>query len=283
MSDVPTSPEGLWQLAAHAQRAAAVAAEHIRSRRPHSIEHKETGGDYVASQVVTEVDRQAEALIVQTLQPALEGLGLLTEERPDDGSRLRAPAFWCIDPLDGTLAYIRGERGPAVSVGLVRRDGVPLIGVIVDVVTGQRIAGVRGGGVAVDGTPWRHGAPSGSLRVFGDHSFEDKPAYRSVTDRLGAADVHVGQAAVLNAWSVLASPPAVYFKFPRTGRGGGSLWDYAATACCFGEAGCVATTFAGDPLPLNRPDTTFLADCGVMFASDSGLAAQVRSAAASPP
>lgn len=281
MNTLPTTPKGLWTLAEHAERAARAAAEHIKRNRPQNVEHKETGGDYLASQVVTEVDRQAEALILEAMKPALDGFGLLTEEQPDDGSRLRAPAFWCIDPLDGTLAYIHGKRGPAVSIALVRQDGVPLIGVIHDVVSGQRAQAVRDGGLMVDDDEWWPFTRSGVLQVFGDHSFDDKPEYRQITDRMGKVGVNVGQAAVLNAWSALVYPPAVYFKLPRTGKGGGSLWDYAATACCFAEVGASATTFAGDPLPLNRPDTTFLGDCGVMFASDKAVAEQVRSIAAS--
>lgn len=281
MNTLPTPPEELWTLAKHAERAARAAAEHIKRNRPTQVEHKEAGGDSLVSQVVTEVDRQAEALILETMKPALEGFGLLTEERPDDGSRLRAPAFWCIDPLDGTLAYIHGARGPAVSIALVRQDGVPLIGVIEDVVSGQRAQAVRDGGLVVDDDEWWPFTRSGVRQVFGDHSFNDRPEYRQITERMGNVGVNVGQAAVLNAWSALVYPPAVYFKLPRTGRGGGSLWDYAATACCFAETGGVATTFAGDPLPLNRPDTTFLGDCGVMFASDKALAEQVRSIATS--
>lgn len=274
MIDTPTD---LWQLAAHASAAARKAAAHIGGQRPAKVEHKATGGDYLASQVVTEVDRAAEAIIVEALQPAMKGFGLLTEECPDDGSRLQAPAFWCVDPLDGTLAYIRGERGPCVSIALVRRDGVPLIGVIHDVVSGQHMAGVREGGLQVEGAAWTPSPGSGPIEVFGDHSFDKDPRYARIADRLGDdVGVHVGQAAVLNAWSVLTHPPAVYFKLPRKGRGGGSLWDYAATACCFAEVGGIATTFAGAPLPLNRTDTTFMGDCGVLFASDPRLAERVR-------
>lgn len=281
MNTLPTTSKELWQLAKHAERAARAAAQHIKRNRPQNVEHKETGGDYPASQVVTEVDRDAEAIILETMEPALEGFGLLTEERPDDGSRLTAPAFWCIDPLDGTLAYINGKRGPAVSIALVRQDGVPLIGVIHDVVSGQRAQAVRDGGLMVDDDEWWPFTRSGMLQVFGDHSFDDNPMHRQIADKLGKVGVNVGQAAVLNAWSALVYPPAVYFKLPRTGRGGGSLWDYAATACCFAEVGGVATTFGGDPLPLNRPDTTFLGDCGVLFASDKAVAEQVRRIAAS--
>ncbi len=269
----------LWRLATLAEDAAAKAAAHIKGRRPAVLEHKD-GGDGAASQVVTEVDRESEAIIIDALQPVLGGLGLLTEEREDDGSRLTAPAFWCIDPLDGTLAYLEGKPGPAVSIALVRQDGVPLIGVMQDVLSGHRAKAVLDGGLIVDGEEWWPWTRSGVMQVFGDRSFDDVPQSRRIAEQLGSVSIHVGQAAVLNAWSALTFPPAVYFKLPRAGRGGGCLWDFAATACFFGEAGGVATTFAGEPLPLNRPDTLFLADCGVMFASDKVLADKVRAAAA---
>ena len=272
-------PEALWALAAAASDAAATAAAYIASHRPAAVEHKD-GGDSPASQVVTEVDRRSEALVLEGLASVRDGFGLLTEEQDDDASRLHAPAYWCVDPLDGTLAYVEGLPGPAVSVALVRADGVPLIGVVHDVTADVCTAAVRGGGLRVQGVPWSSPARTDGLHVFGDRSFDADPRYRAIAQRLGAAQVEVGRAAVTNALAALARPPGVYFKLPRPGRGGGSLWDFAATACCFVEAGAVATTFEGQPLPLNRPDTTFLGDCGVMFATDAALAREVRRAAA---
>jgi fructose-1,6-bisphosphatase/inositol monophosphatase family enzyme len=271
-------PEALWRMAKVAMDAAAEAAMFIAARRPRAVEHKD-GGDSPASQVVTEVDRASEVMVLESLASVREGFGLLTEEREDDGSRLAAPAFWCIDPLDGTLAYVEGTPGPAVSIALVRRDGVPLIGVVHDVTGGNAYAAVRGGGLTVGGQRFEAPAPRGGLQVFGDRSFDAVPRYREIATVLGATAVHVGRAAVTNALAALVHPPGVYFKLPRPGRGGGSLWDFAATACCLTEAGAVATTFDGQPLPLNRPDTTFLGDCGVLFASDASVAAKVRAAA----
>ena len=43
-------------------------------------------------------------------------LALLTEESADDGSQFCQDYFWCIDPLDGTLPFIRGLPGYAVSI-----------------------------------------------------------------------------------------------------------------------------------------------------------------------
>ena len=73
-------------------------------------------GTSLASQVVTEVDHLSQAIILQTLQPGCDiyDLALLTEESPDDGSRLEKDYFWCIDPLDGTLPFIEGVHGYSV-------------------------------------------------------------------------------------------------------------------------------------------------------------------------
>ena len=58
--------------------------------------------------------------------------------------------------------------------------------------------------------------------------------------------------------------------------GGGSLWDYAATACLFGEAGAVVSDVHGDPLDLNRSDSTFMNHRGAVYATDLDLAERIR-------
>ena len=78
------------------------------------------------------------------------------------------------------------------------------------------------------------------------------------------------------ALEVLERAPSCFFKFPKL-TGGGSLWDFAATACIFHEIGAVATDIHGDPLDLNRDDSTFMNHRGVLFATDDQVAAGVRS------
>ena len=123
----------LGELADLAIEAAVTAGEMIATSRPKEVDHKATGAT-LASQVVTEIDRQSEDIILDILRPTLEPsfrehceLGLLTEEQDDDGSRLTADSFWCIDPLDGTLPFIEGAPGYAVSIALIERDGTPQI------------------------------------------------------------------------------------------------------------------------------------------------------------
>ena len=79
----------------------------------------------------------------------------------------------------------------------------------------------------------------------------------------------------MNACRVLAHPSACYFKFPGP-TGGGSLWDFAATACLFAEIGAVATDIHGGLLDLNRADSTLMNHRGVLFATDEALARRIR-------
>ena len=80
----------------------------------------------------------------------------------------------------------------------------------------------------------------------------------------------------MNACWVLERPAACHFKFAKPQAGGGSLWDYAATACLFQEAGAAVSDVYGDPLDLNRADSTFMNHRGAVYASDAELAAQAR-------
>ena len=259
----------LTELANLAIDAATAAGEMIARSRPKEIEHKSSGGS-LASQVVTEVDRHSEAIILATLNPTLTrfGFGLLTEEQPDDGGRFSADYFWCIDPIDGTLPFIEGTPGYAVSIALVRRDGTPTIGVAYDPVGQMVVHAIAGSGVFRDGQPWDRPTSNGTeLSLFTDKSFLSSEGRDQITTALeaiaqdmgltGGLHVDASAGAVMNACKVLANPLACYVKLPKQ-NGGGSLWDYAATACIFSEAGAVATDLHGQRFDLNRADSTLM-------------------------
>ena len=280
------SPEDLVALADVAITAATKAGEMVARSRPKIVEHKE-GAATIASQVVTEIDRAAEEIIVSVLNPTLDRyeLGLLTEETPDDGGRLTADYFWCIDPIDGTLPFIEGRPGYSISIALVRRDGVPQIGVVYDPVEATLYHAIAGGGVFLGRQPWVSGSePNGEdLPVLVTAGFLKLDNYDALADGLNqiandlglaGARIEVGSGAVMKACEVLANPPACFLLYP--GPTGASLWDFAATACLFAEAGAVATDIAGNPLELNRPDSTNMGHRGALFATDETLAERVR-------
>ena len=69
---------------------------------------------------VSEVDRQSEAIIIETLQEAYPHHRILSEEAGVLGNE-RAEFEWIIDPLDGTTNYLHGHPQYAVSIALLEK------------------------------------------------------------------------------------------------------------------------------------------------------------------
>ena len=288
---MPLSIQDLDELRQAACAAAREAGTFIQASAVKGIkvQHK-NGGSNIASQVVTEVDLRADALIREALQPTCTryDLALLTEETTDDKARLQKHAFWSVDPLDGTLAFIESRPGYSVSIGLVARDGTPLIGVVYNPVTDILYSAGRGQGAQRQGEPWQPSTSAQEGRRFTlvfDRGFDQRDYYAQVSAALNAlAGRHglegvqtvEGYGAAMNAMQVLENPPGCYFKFPKPQQGGGSLWDFAASAAIFNACGAVACDFYGQPLALNRADSTFMNHRGVLFASESTLVAEMQ-------
>jgi len=285
------SKQDLDDLLQCAVAAARAAGAFIQSSAASGIEvqHK-SGGSNIAAQVVTEVDLRADAMITEALLPtcARYDLALLTEEGTDDRARLEKDAFWSVDPLDGTLAFIESKPGYSVSIGLVARDGTPLIGVVYNPVTDILYSAVQGQGAQRQGSIWQPSTTAQEGRPFTlvfDRGFDQRDYYARVSAALNELAVRLGFAAVqtlegdgaaMNAIQVLENPPGCYFKFPKPQQGGGSLWDFAATAAIFNACGAGVCDFYGQALELNRADSTFMNHRGVLYASDVALAGEIQ-------
>jgi fructose-1,6-bisphosphatase/inositol monophosphatase family enzyme len=278
----------LTALTKEAVQAAVEAGELIRSYQDREVDVLlKEGGDTYASQVVTEVDRKAQDAILRVLGPSCEefDLAVLTEESEDDRARLEKECFWCIDPMDGTLPFIRKEPGYSVSIALVAKDGSPQIGVVYDPVHDVLWQATKGQGVQRNSEPWVLDSSSQELTFSYDRSFSDRPERERVLQELETYAQSVGLkklvstqfgGAVINACHALENAPGCHFKFAKPQEGGGSLWDYAATACLFEEAGAVVSDVHGDPLDLNRSDSTFMNHRGAVYATDEELANRIR-------
>jgi fructose-1,6-bisphosphatase/inositol monophosphatase family enzyme len=260
----------------------------IAGYRGKQIEVKwKEGGDNLASQVLTEVDLKCQNLILQKLSASIEkyDLGLLAEEDCDDGSRLTKHAFWCIDPIDGTLPFTEDKSGYAVSIGLVSLEGEALVGVAYDPRDEVLYSAVKGLGAFRNGKPWKL-APhkekaADSLTWIMDRDQKDHPRQKEliqlILDKsrergLSGPAFHTEGGAVLNACWTLENHPAVYFKLPKTIQGGGCIWDFAASVCIVKEAGGWVSDYEGKELNLNNKETLYMNREGVLFASSEELA-----------
>jgi len=90
---------------------------------------------------VTVADRLAEQILRGALGKAFPDYGLLGEEMPETKGTARYT--WVIDPIDGTRAFITGRPSFCTLLGLLE-DGVPVLGLIDQPITGERWIGGRG-------------------------------------------------------------------------------------------------------------------------------------------
>ncbi len=137
------------------ERRAAEAAAHAATAfiRPHagglSADELRLKGvhDYV-----TFVDEGSERIVVDALRQSFPDDTVVGEEGADGTERLDRGRVWIVDPLDGTTNFSHGVPPYAVSIGL-RVDGVGVVGVVLDVSSGELFSAARGAGLTVSGTP----------------------------------------------------------------------------------------------------------------------------------
>ena len=221
----------LHQLAALAiDLAAQAAAVHRRGLGAvHEVGTKSSNTD-----MVTEIDRESERLIVGALRRLRPDDAILGEEetRQVGTSGVR----WVIDPLDGTTNYIYGYPAFAVSIG-VEVDGRPAVGVVHDSTRSDVFVGARGEGATLNGRPIhvRHHADLATALVA--TGFLASPEQRA---RLGAIaaqvlprvrDIRRGGSAALDLCSVAAGRVDAYYEV------GLGEWDVSAGAVIAAAAG----------------------------------------------
>jgi len=244
------------------------------------------GASSKASEVVTEVDLLSQNAILEALLPSIKkyDLALLTEETTDDFSRFEKDFFWCIDPIDGTLSFVEGKPGFSVSIALVSKTGEAYIGVVFDPIKKTTYSAIKGKGAKKNGEFWSVSSSLNKHLSFTfDRSFRECSDFDKVigllqnyTSKHGIESLHASQqgGAVINAIWVAENSPACYFKFPKPK--GGSIWDYAATACIFKELGLPVSDLFGNAMDLNSSESTFMNHKGILFATSNEIADFVK-------
>ena len=124
---------------------AARRASQIINRASHDIEHLKITTKQ-QSDYVTEVDKAAEAAIIDVLREAYPDYGILAEEsEPIPGKDDGADYQWVIDPLDGTTNFIHGFPQYAVSIALAHKGQLNQA-VVYDVLRNEMFTASKGGG-----------------------------------------------------------------------------------------------------------------------------------------
>ena len=126
-----------------ARVAAAKAGEIIRRRWN---DHGQVARKSTAIDIVTEVDRDCEAAILDVLRSAFPDHAILAEESGASGEH---EFLWLVDPLDGTTNFAHGYPQVSVSIAL-RRGRDTLLGVVYDPIREELFVARRGSGATLN-------------------------------------------------------------------------------------------------------------------------------------
>ena len=213
------------------------------------IAQKFYGGDYKqwskeGGSPVTEADLAVNKYLCDHLTAARPDYGWLSEENTDDPARLSRREVFIVDPIDGTIAFLKNRPHFTICAAIVV-EGRPCCGVVYNPISDELYSARAGGGAHRNGTPI-HVAGRDRLEgcaMLGDRTqFTHPPwpamhvqnrnsvAYRLVLVADGSADLSVSLTAKRD-------------------------WDLAAADVILREAGGLLTDANGATLIYNRPVT----------------------------
>ena len=240
--------------ALEAARRAADAHRDAAARRDPSSWTEKAPADFV-----TDVDREAERRILETIRERHPDHAVLAEESSDEeagggagadgmsgpgtgatgggGGGGAPPVRWIVDPLDGTTNWLHAYPEHAVSIAAADPEGLR-VGVVLNSATGETFAGVRGRGAWRDGEPIRvSGVDRLHLALVGT-GFPFKrqellPSYLEVLDRVirATSGVRRAGAAALDLCDLACGRLDAFWEWWLM------PWDVAAGALILREAG----------------------------------------------
>jgi myo-inositol-1(or 4)-monophosphatase len=103
-------------------------------------------------QPVTECDLAIDQFLSQRLCSARPDYGWLSEETEDDPRRLKAQIVFVVDPIDGTVAFLKGRPHFTICAATVC-DGRPVTGAVYNPITGECFTAESAKGAELNGKP----------------------------------------------------------------------------------------------------------------------------------
>jgi myo-inositol-1(or 4)-monophosphatase len=212
----------------------------VRSLEQRSSLHIDTKG---RNDFVSEVDRQAEAAIIETLQKAYPDHAILAEESGQHKGNHEYE--WVIDPLDGTTNFLHGHPQFSISIAL-KYQGRLEIGLIYDPLREELYTSTRGEGAFLNDRRIRvsslnslEGALLGTGFPFRKPHYLETylNTFKALHPLVG--DVRRAGSAALDLAYVAASRLDGFWEI------GLSEWDMAAGVLLILEAGGLVSDFGG--------------------------------------
>jgi myo-inositol-1(or 4)-monophosphatase len=213
-----------------------------------------------ASNLVTEIDKKSETLILNFISKEFPSHSVLSEE---SGKRKRDSEYiWVVDPLDGTTNFAHGLPIFSVSIA-VMKDGETCCGAVYDVMRNVIYTAEKNSGAFMDGK---------RIKVNSVENFEESVLvtgfpYDIQNNPFNA--VQKFEAFLLKARAVRRlGSAALDFCYVASGVFSGfwevklSPWDFAAGDLIVREAGGIVTDLEGKNLTINS--SQILATNGIL-------------------
>jgi myo-inositol-1(or 4)-monophosphatase len=102
------------------------------------------------SSIVSEADLAVDALLAEKLRGARPAYGWLSEETADTEERLARARVFVVDPIDGTRAFLAGEKEWTVALAVVEK-GRPVAAALLAPALGELFTATAGEGAEVNG------------------------------------------------------------------------------------------------------------------------------------
>lgn len=207
--------------------------------------------------VVTEYDRRVQELLIRRIHEGIPTARFFCEENSVQED-LSAPDVFVIDPIDGTMNFVRRMHHSCISVAYMS-GGVVMAAYVLDPYKNELFSAVRGEGAQLNGKPIH--ADDAELRetIF---CLGTSPYYSELTDETfrlariafdASLDLRRFASAELDLCCVGAGRAGLYFELSL------SLWDYAAGSLIVTEAGGVCTDIHGEPLRFDGHKSSIVA------------------------
>ena len=203
---------------------------------------------------VTAADQAANEMLAHELSRRFPGDAVLSEELPDDLSRLEKDRVWAVDPMDGTKQFIERIGEFAVMIGLAI-EGEAKLGVVYNPSADRMYYAAPGAGAFVEekwSTKRLRVAPisdPSQMVMAMSRSHPSQKVY-GISEKLGVSK-YIQHGSVGLKFGLIAEGRA-HLYINTTSRT--SQWDTCAPEAILREAGGVVTDCHGEAFIYNRPE-----------------------------
>ncbi len=234
------------------ERELALLVESVRTSGARALELARRGFEVQAKKdrsPVTTADLEVDRILHEMQRAHFPDDGWLSEESPDEPSRLEKRRVWIVDPIDGTKAFVNRMPEFCISAALVE-ERRPVVAVIFNPSTNELFTALRGGGLCMNGKPIAPAPPSdaSSLVMVSPWEFRN--------GRWAGLDGQVQCRPMFSIANALALVAAGRIQATITIEPENE-WDLAAGVLLIEESGGTVADAEGRAFTFNQPSPRF--------------------------